>query len=295
VVSDKEKEIESLYASIGIEALRFYKRNDIKDPNITAVFSNVIKLENEIIESEKELEQIQRNEKDSVVNTVISFGKTAYLKTAILFKKKNLPQYFRQVGKAVCESEIFQSSDDLDMKDVYLPYIKKKEELKHIELKREDKKVNQEKLEKRILDITKNRWEAWISNIDKKIEEKESLFFIKTSALGKEFNKKPNPELLKDEEINKEVGEITKLKKKHDKLKKQLEKLNAAIRINGIIADINSKESIIEEIEEKKKKLEEQISSIRTEVVDFQNEIEKLEKLRGPIEKLIKKKRNNLD
>lgn len=128
------KELEPLFAPIGEQAFAIYRDNPLVDEAYAEIFAPLVEQAESIRQSEREVEQLSREENDRpFLERVVSRGKLALSKNRLNVRETQMQRLYAKAGKQVASTEFISTIGAPSLDQVAAPYLDRMEAINRLE------------------------------------------------------------------------------------------------------------------------------------------------------------------
>lgn len=280
-----EKDSGTICRDIGEAAYLSFKK--IPDPGeyYLELFSDLVAHDQVIEKIEDELDQHHYNKRTRpILKKLMDKGRVALLSSSKSAKMMAFPGLYRKAGEKLCESKPSEESADKTFIPLMEPYLKNRRQAGKIESRNQELLADQERLWQELKALgAEKKHQKLVKELEKAtrhIEEKLEQFH---AELGKLYCKDHPSSVVGNGYMEESLKKLERLGKEKSSTKKQIKRLNAALEIERIDEEANSKKSRIETLETEIRDRSEQVKELTTGIENLEKEKKTLEKVRGSL------------
>ena len=275
--------------AIGRAAYTAYKSLTAPRSEYRELFEPMRRQEKELEELEAEYDEIQAHAKGGKFFRIFrETGRSLYLKGVLSLRRKALSKSFHEVGKRFCDSEVDEELKDRGLREALLPY--EANEKKINAFHRETGKLREDQgrmwSELKTLGADKSHQKR-VREIETEIQRIEAQLHDAFGALGSLFRGTRSGESV-DAEASSMVKQIEGVEQANRKNRKQIERLRAAMHIDSLRDQLGNLADRISKLEADIESRQREMDTLGVQVSKGQKEIQRLQKVRGAEQTLLK-------
>ena len=275
--------------AIGRAAYTAYKSLTAPRSEYRELFEPMRRQEKELEELEAEYDEIQAHAKGGKFFRIFrETGRSLYLKGVLSLRRKALSKSFHEVGKRFCDSEVDEELKDRGLREALLPY--EANEKKINAFHRETGKLREDQgrmwSELKTLGADKSHQKR-VREIETEIQRIEAQLHDAFGALGSLFRGTRSGESV-DAEASSMVKQIEGVEQANRKNRKQIERLRAAMHIDSLRDQLGNLADRISKLEADIESRQREMDTLGVQVSEGQKEIQRLQKVRGAEQTLLK-------
>jgi len=280
-----EKESSTICRNIGEAAYLSFKKTPDPGKYYLELFSDLAAHNQAIEKIEDDLDQHHYDKRTRpLLKKIVDRGRAALLSSSKSAKMMALPGLYRKAGEKLCESELGEEAADKAFARLMEPYLKNRRQAGKIESRNQEFLAEQERLWQELKALgAEKRHQKLVKELEKTtrhIEEELEQFH---GELGKLYCKDHPPSVVGDEYIEESLKKSDRLDKEKNSTKKHIKRLNAALKIERVDEEVNSKKSRIETLEAEIRDRSEQVKELAAGIENLAKEKKTLEKARGSL------------
>jgi chromosome segregation ATPase len=296
-ISEKKRQIagleeanQAICEEIGRAAFEAYKSLSSGGNEYSDLFEPLIKQERELTELESEYSKLQGHGKDGNFFRIFrETGRSLYLKGILSLKKKAIGKIYREAGKRLCESQFGAELKSSGLDRVLGPY--KDNDRKIKALKQEVSKLRnvQERIWNELKELGADRsHQKRVREIEIGIQRIEEELEDAFEGFGSLFRSQPAEHFGDDAEVARALKQIEVCEETKKRGAKQIERIEAALLIDNLQRQARNLNQRISRLEEEVRLRRGEIDTLKAQVAEGENEINRLIKIRGSEQSLLK-------
>jgi len=288
-LADKNKVI---CEAIGRAAYTAYMSLTAPRSEYREVFGPLRRQEKELEELEAEYDENRAQAKGAKFFRIFrETGRSLYLKGALSLRRKALSKSFQEVGRRFCDSEVDEELKDRGLREALLPYEANKKKINAFHQETGKLREEQGRLwsELKTLGAGKSHQKR-VREIETEIQCIEGQLNVAFEALGSLFRGTRSGESM-DVEASSMVKQIEGIEQASRKNRKQIERLRAAMRIDSLRDQLGDLADRISKLEADIESRQREIDTLGVQVAEGQKEIQRLQKVRGAEQTLVKNRK----
>ncbi|TVR34838.1 MAG: hypothetical protein EA404_02020 [Spirochaetaceae bacterium] len=287
-IEELDQSVAPMYEQIGEQAFEVYKQNPFVDQQFVDMFSDLVKNQEDIREIDEQLDHLEKETGEKpFLDRMVAKGKIALLRNRRTTREQNTPRLMRKAGKAVTESNFVTVVDAPDLTRALEPYHEVHSHIDRIRGLITDLENERASLDSELAELEADKKPLRrVSDLEQQIESLRATLESVYQQTGDTYL----TELKKDEQPPEAVAEPAARVQTHQKeiaaLEKQIERLRAAITVEELEDKISGYQKKISTLEEKIAEQQRMVQQYQQEMTDAEAEKARLEKQRGPLDKL---------
>ncbi len=288
---DIVRQNEDIYEQIGEMAFSTFIEDSSDDERLVGVFSELIEHDREIEEIGNEIDRVNAPDRDRpFLKKITNRGRMVYLKSRRGFLLRNLPGLYRKAGRAVCEIGLEDIINNISQPQVAKAFFENR--LRWQDMDKQHAALQDERGELQIaladLEADKKPYRR-VADLERANEKIEHSLQKAFAELGREYRDLSPSRIEIGVEVEDYLKKIASLERKTSRNAKHIERLEASLEIEKKRHRIAGMEGKIKLSGERIRKLQEEISLLQDEIDGTSEQVKKLEKVRGPVDSLLKK------
>ena len=289
-VAGIEAENEVLYQKIGETAFSTFIEEPSDDEKLVSIFSELIEHDKEMGEIGSEIERFQEpGQGRALLKKLTNKGREVIQKSRRGLLLKNLPGLYRSAGRAICDQELENVVDDTSQPSVAQTFYGNRDRLRELEKDRAAMLEEQAEINNVLTELqAEKRPHRRIDELNKSNEQIQVRLAGIYLGLAKEYRELSPPGIEVGQETEDCLKQISLLESKNSKNGIHIERLEASLAIDKKRQRIAELEGKIRSAEERIRKNQEEIRLLQEEAKGAADEVQRLEKLRGPADSLLK-------
>jgi len=280
---------------IGRVAFETFRRGDSaqgegRGQEYEEIFGSLIRQEQEIEDLEDDQERLQSHVRSGNFFRIFKeTGRTLYLKGLLSLKRKALSKGYREAGRRFCESELAGATEDAALLRSLAPYRENKRKLGSLGKQIAKFKDEQASLWEELQGLgAEKSHQRRVRELEASIQRTEESLEDAFEGLGSLFRAKPVKGLAEDPEVARCLRVISRAEKGNAQSRKQIERLEAALQIEQLARQRQAMEEKTARLEREIRSRQEEIEALHEQIAEAKVQAEKLAKLRGPEEALLR-------
>ena len=293
-INELDKLNREIYVSVGTAAYGVYKSLPVSGDRYEELFVSLEKQEHGVSELEEEQQALQQEGKGGKFFKIFrESGRSVYVKGLLSLRRKAVEKSCLEVGKRICASpELKGELDHPRLREALAAY--DANERKSVTLQRELDRLlsEQEKRWNELKTLGAHRsHHKRVREIETEIQRIEARMQDECQALGTLFRKQ-QPGGLQDSEAASLIHQIQEIEGNSRTKKKRIERLNAAVRIDGLHNQLGNLADRVSRLEGEIENRRTEIETLRTQISEGEKEIQRLQRIRGSKQSLLKEERS---
>ena len=287
-IEELDQSVAPMYQQIGEQAFEIYKQNPFVDQQFVDLFSDLVKNEEDIRDIDEQLDHLEKETGEKpFLDRMVAKGKIALLRNRRTTREQNTPRLMRKAGKAVTESNFVTVVDAPALTRALEPYHEVHTRIDQIRRLITDLENERATLDSELTELEADKKPVRrVSELEQQIESLrvtlESVYQQTGNTYLTEFNKDEQP----PQAITEPAARVQTRNKEIAALEKQIERLRAAITVEELDDKISGYQKKISALEEKIAEQQRMVQQYQQEMTDAEAEKARLEKQRGPLDKL---------
>ncbi len=293
-INELDKLNREIYVSVGRVAYRVYTSLPVSGDQYEALFASLEKQELGVSELEEKLQALQEEGKGGKFFKIFrESGRSVYVKGLLSLRRKAVEKSYHEVGKRICSSpELKGELEHPRLRETLAAY--EANERKSVTLQRELERLlsEQEKRWSELKTLGAHRsHHKRVREIETEIQRIEARMQDECEALGTLFRNQQSGGL-QDSEAASLIHQIQEIEGDSRKKKKRIERLNAAVRIDGLHNQLGNLADRVSRLEGEIESRQTEIETLRTQISEGEKEIQRLQRIRGSKQSLLKEERS---
>lgn len=287
-IESLEESVTPMYEDIGKHAFEVYKENPFVDQAYVDMFSELVKNQEDIRDIDQQLEQLEREtEEKPFLDRMVAKGKVALLRNRRTTREQNTPRLLRKTGKAVAESNFVTVVDAPSLTSTLEPYQSVHTRIDEIRRQIADLEGERDAVDEELKETgADKRPTRRTGGIEQQIESLQQSLQQVHRTVGEIYGAGLKKDDTPVAAIAEAVERIRELEKECTATEKQIERLQAAIAVDEVSAKIEGFQKKVLTLEEKIAEQQQKIQEHQNQISEAEAEKSRLEKIRGPVDKL---------
>lgn len=282
------EEIEPHFEKVGratVEALIDYDEEALP---YRKVIDQLRSLESEMKQLNRELGQGGMEEEGrGIVTLALSSGKKLYLQGVLRTKVLRTTSLYRKLGREVCETDLITRVDSRAFIEVLEPVAKNREQVKKIEAQISSLRNKTERLQNEINSLSENdRPQRRLQRLESERQERRDRLSVQLRELGLYFADHSGNLSSMDKRLKSQLDAVKSRRKEMESLASVRKRVEAAIAVVELERRIDTERTKVRNLETTVRKANNEIAERTAEIKGFNEEREKLLKVRGELEDL---------
>jgi chromosome segregation ATPase len=286
-VREIEQENEPIFEAIGEAAFAQYKKNPFIDQRYANIFTEMVRIQDELSETEDEIRRAEAElERKPFFEKIVQRGRLALLRNRHGNKLSAMPGLFREIGRAVCESDFVEAVDSEDLRQTVQPYQRNEQRRRTLEANNRELERELETLGEEMRELTEDaKPERAITKAESEEQLRKDALQEQFQAIGLAF-RDSSAASQPPKSIKPVLDEINELEKANAEKAKLINRLNSAIEVEHLEKSINEMKDTISLHEKQIEESRETISRLESEIESADKKKAEEEKKRGDLSSL---------
>ena len=275
--------------AIGRAAYTAYKSLTAPRSEYRELFEPLRRQEKELEELEAEYDEIQAHAKGGKFFRIFrETGRSLYLKGVLSLRRKAVSKSFHEAGRRFFDSELDEELKDRGLREALAPYEANEKKINALHRETEKLREDQGRMwnELKTLGADKSHQKR-VREIETEIQRIEGQLHDAFEALGSLFRGTRSGESM-DVEAASIVKQIEGIEQANRKNRKQIERLRAAMRIDSLRDQLGNLADRISKLEADIESRQREIDTLSIQASEGQKKIQRLQKVRGSEQALLK-------
>jgi hypothetical protein len=293
-INELTKKNEEICESIGRTAYLVYQSLPASDKEIDELFGSLERQEEGLAALEAEQKSLQESGKGGKFFKIFrESGRSVYVKGLLSLRRKALGKMYHEAGKQICNSpELKERLEDRRLRENLAPYEANEKKTTAVQRELDQLLADQEKRWGELKAMGAHRsHQKRVREIETEIQRIETTMQDEFEALGTLLRNKRTAEL-KDPEAAGLIRKMLETEQDTRKKEKRIERLSAALQIDGLENTLGNLADRISRLEGDIEIRRREVETLRQQIAAGEREIQRLQKIRGSEQSLLKEPGN---
>lgn len=288
-ISELAERNQEICEAIGRAAYTAYKSLPAPREEYRELFEPLGRQEQQLGDLEEEYAELQAHAKEGKFFRIFrETGRSLYLKGILSLRRKAVSRLFYEVGRRFCNSELDEELKAGGLREALAPYEANEKEIKALHRETANLGEDKERMWNELKTLGADRsHQKRVREIETEIQRIEGQLQDSFEALGSLF-RGSRPGEFTDVEASSLVKQIEEIEQANRTNRKQIERLRAAMRIDALRDQLGNVADKISKLEAEIQSRQREIDTLRGQGSEGQKEIQRLQKVRGSEQTLLK-------
>jgi chromosome segregation ATPase len=275
--------------AIGRAAYTAYRSLTAPRQEYLELFEPLRRQEQELEELEAEYEKLQAHTKGGKFFRIFrEAGRSLYLKGVLSLRRKAVSKSFHEVGKRFCDSELGVELKDRGLREALVPYEVNEKKIDALHRETEKLREDQGRMWNELKTLGADRsHQKRVREIETEIQRIERQLHDAFEALGSSFRGTRSGDF-NDIEASSTVKQIERIEQANRRYRKQIVRLRAAMQIDSLRDRLGNLSDRISKLAADIESRQREIDTLRVQASEGEKEIQRLQKVRGSEQTLLK-------
>lgn len=293
-INELDKLNREIYVSVGRAAYGVYRSLPLSGDQYEELFASLEKQEHGVSELEGEQQALQQAGKGGKFFKIFrESGRSVYVKGLLSLRRKAVDRTYHELGERICGSpELKGELDHPRLRETLAAHEANEKKSVTLQGELDGLLSEQEKRWSELKTLGAHRsHHKRVREIEAEIQRIEARMQDECEALGTLFRNQQSGGLQGSDAASL-IHQIQEIEGNSRKKKKRIERLNAAVRIDGLHNQLGNFADRVSRLEGEIESRRTEIETLSTQISEGEKEIQRLQRIRGSRQSLLKEERN---